>query len=283
MLGFLKPLTRRRFLVTAGAAAAGAGLYAWKVELHWLQVVEHTMPVAGLPSPWHGRRVVQLSDLHVGNRVDPDYLRAVVRGVADLDPDLTVVTGDFTTAPGEVSLDDIARLLDELRPGHLGTLAVHGNHDYGYLYRDYRGADRLAGLCREAGVCVLRNEVRDLDGLQIVGIDDLWGVNFEPRRALAQVDKSRPCLFLCHNPDVADLPIWEGHSGWMLSGHTHGGQCKPPFLPPPMLPVKNRNYVAGEYDVGPGRRLYINRGVGHLVPVRFNARPEVTVHTLVPA
>lgn len=283
MLGFLNVFTRRRFLLASGLALAGVGYYAWRIEPHWLEVVEHTLPVAGLPSTWHGRRIVQLSDLHVGTRVDPDYLRAVIRGVAELEPDLTIITGDFTTAPARPRFDDVARLLAELQPGRLGALAVLGNHDYGYQYRDYKAADRITALCRDEGVTMLRNEVREIDGLQLVGIDDLWGINFEPRRALAQIDRDRPSVILCHNPDVADLAIWDGYRGWMLSGHTHGGQCKPPFLPPPLLPVKNRRYVAGPYDLGPGRWLYINRGVGHLLQARFNVRPEVTVHTLVPA
>jgi hypothetical protein len=74
--------------------------------------------------------------------------------------------------------------------------------------------------------------------------------------------------------------VWGNFRGQILSGHTHGGQCKPPFLPPPMLPVNNRSYVAGHYDLGRGRSLYINRGVGHTRQVRFNCRPEVTLFTL---
>jgi predicted MPP superfamily phosphohydrolase len=70
------------------------------------------------------------------------------------------------------------------------------------------------------------------------------------------------------------------HDGWILSGHTHGGQCKPPFLTPPLLPVRNRRYTAGEFALDGGRRLYISRGVGHLRQVRFNVRPEVTVFEL---
>jgi predicted MPP superfamily phosphohydrolase len=66
----------------------------------------------------------------------------------------------------------------------------------------------------------------------------------------------------------------------VLAGHTHGGQCKPPFLPPPLLPVRNRRYTAGEFAVAPGRTLYINRGLGHLIQVRFNVRPELTLFTL---
>ena len=48
----------------------------------------------------------------------------------------------------------------------------------------------------------------------------------------------RPTIVLVHNPDVQDLPIWGGVRAWLLSGHTHGGQLKPPFLPPPILPVQ---------------------------------------------
>ena len=61
------------------------------------------------------------------------------------------------------------------------------------------------------------------------------------------------------------------------------GQCKPPFLPAPLLPVKNRRYSSGEIALEGNRRLYISRGVGHLLHVRFNVRPEVTVFRLVPA
>ena len=73
---------------------------------------------------------------------------------------------------------------------------------------------------------------------------------------------------------------WGGYAGWILAGHTHGGQCRPPFLPPPLIPVRNRRYTSGEFEVGGGRRLYINRGLGYLIRVRFNVRPEVTLFEL---
>ena len=70
------------------------------------------------------------------------------------------------------------------------------------------------------------------------------------------------------------------YRGWMLAGHTHGGQCRPPFLPAPILQVQNRRYEAGEVDVDGRRTLYINRGLGHLLQARFNVRPEITLFTL---
>ncbi len=86
---------------------------------------------------------------------------------------------------------------------------------------------------------------------------------------------------LCHNPDVCDLNIWNGFKGYILSGHTRGSQCKPPFLPPPMLPIENERYAAGMIDLPDSRMLYISRALAHLWQVRFNVRPEITVFTLV--
>ncbi len=79
---------------------------------------------------------------------------------------------------------------------------------------------------------------------------------------------------------MADEPIWGRYGDWILSGHTHGGQCKPPFLKPPLLPVKNERYSTGKITIADGRTLYINRALGHLLQVRFNVRPEITVFEL---
>jgi predicted MPP superfamily phosphohydrolase len=144
-------------------------------------------------------------------------------------------------------------------------------------------ADRLAGIAGQAGVRVLRNEIADLEGVQIVGLDDLWARRFQPEKALSVIDRNRAALVLSHNPDTVDRPGWGDYAGWILAGHTHGGQCKPPFLPPPLVPVRNRRYTAGEFELADNRRLYINRGLGHLIRARFNVRPEITVFDLVPA
>jgi predicted MPP superfamily phosphohydrolase len=144
-------------------------------------------------------------------------------------------------------------------------------------------AQQVVDIVQPLGITVLRNEIREIEGLQIAGLDDLWAKHFRPLEPLRRLDASRAALVLSHNPDTVDLPVWDGYEGWILSGHTHGGQCKPPFLPPPLLPVRNRRYTAGEFPLAGNRRLYISRGVGHLLQVRFNVRPEVTVFELRPA
>ncbi|PWT93105.1 MAG: phosphoesterase [Acidobacteria bacterium] len=271
-------MTRRRFLKGAAALTGGtlcAGIYAWQIEPHWLEIVSRPLPIRALPKALQGKRLVQLSDIHVGARVSDNYVLETFAQVALLQPDIVVLTGDLTSYHSHIQ-DHVKRIYSHLPHGRLATLAILGNHEYGHGWSDYRAADRMVITLRELGVQVLRNEMVNVSGLQIIGMDDLWAHRFDPKKALADVDVTRAMLALSHNPDTVDLPGWERFNGWILSGHTHGGQCRPPFLPPPLLPVKNRSYTAGEFELTNERKLYINRGVGHLIEVRFNVRPEVT-------
>jgi uncharacterized protein len=275
-------LTRRRFLAATALGACGVGLYTWRIEPHWVEVVERNLPIAGLPTDLHGRQLVQISDLHVGRSVDSDYLIDCLKRVSALSPDLTVITGDFMTCFDTEQVDHVCRVLEHLSPGPLGCFAIFGNHDYSLGWSRKDVADTLARRLPDLGIHLLRNERRSVAGLQLVGIDDLWSPNFSPEAVVPKVDWQKPALTLCHNPDAVDSSLLANCRGWILAGHTHGGQCKPPFLPPPLLPVRNRRYTSGEFDLGDGRHLYINRGLGHLLPVRFNVRPEITVFRLCP-
>lgn len=273
----LPRMTRRRFLALSGLAAVGMGTYTWRIEPHWAQLVERDLPIAHLPAALAGQTLVQISDIHVGPTVDSDYLIAALQRVSSLAPALTVITGDFMTCFGAEQVDAVARVLEHLHPGAHGCWAVLGNHDYGLGWSRAETGDRLVRRLTDLGIRVLRNECLTVAGLQLVGLDDLWGPYFQPEVVLPRVNWQAPVLTLCHNPDAVDLPSLAACRGWILSGHTHGGQCKPPFLPPPLLPVKNPRYTSGAFDVGAGRSLYINRGLGYLRRVRFNARPEITL------
>jgi predicted MPP superfamily phosphohydrolase len=274
--------SRRRFLkasMSTAAAGLGLGFYAGRVEPHWLELVSRPLPIGELPAALVGARLIQLSDVHVGLRVDDRYVLDTFERVRALDPAIVVVTGDFTSHHDAV-FAQAERMYASCPRGRLATLGILGNHDYGPGWSHPEMADRIVAIMRGLGVRILRNEVADVAGVQIVGMDDLWGGRFQVVRALAAVDPRRAALALTHNPDTVDEPGWDRFQGWILAGHTHGGQVKPPFLPPPLLPVRNRRYTAGEFALTNGRRLYINRGIGHLTKVRFNVRPEVTIFEL---
>lgn len=289
------------------ASATGIGLYSWRVEPTWVDVVRRPMPLEHLPPHLAGRTLLQISDIHVGPRVSSEFLIDAFTAARALEPDFVALTGDFVSYRTAREIDELARVLEHLPRGRLATVGSLGNHDYGIAWRQMRVADAITGVAARAGMTILRNEVRLASGLQLVGLGDYWSPEFGSRRgvaagvprrtkaglvrelataptnarmALSSIAPRLPTVVLSHNPDAQDEPMWDGVRGWVLAGHTHGGQVKPPFLPPPILPVENRRYSAGSYDVGPGRTLYVNRGLGYLIRVRLNARPELTLFTL---
>ncbi len=271
----------------AAATALGAN-YLTRTETRRLQVTRRTLPVPGLPDPLVGRTLVQLSDLHIGGWMDDGYIARTFERVRAMRPDFVAYTGDQATFLGKRDpRPRIERLFRRAPHGAIATVAVLGNHDYGHgrLYSQYldRNADDVTSLLEAAGVTVLRNRHVEAEGLAFVGLDDLWSGRLDVAAALAPLPPERPAIHLCHNPDGADLPGWSGRRGWVLAGHTHGGQVKLPGLPPPIRNVSNPRYLAGEAVIAEGRRMYISRGVGYVAPVRFRVPPELPVFTLVRA
>jgi len=273
-------MTRHEFLkIMSLATAAGLGIYTGLVEPHWLELVRRPLSIRNLPLNLVGHTLVQISDIHMGLYVDDNYIISVFNMITDLHPDIVIFTGDFITYHPEV-FTQFPSVYKFFPTGRLATLAILGNHDYGPEWSHPDVADRIVQTVQLYGVTVLRNEVVDVSGLQIAGFDDWWGNQFQAEPVWAALNPNGAMLALSHNPDTVDLPVWQNYQGWILAGHTHGGQCKPPFLPPPILPVSNQRYTAGEFVLSGNRQMYISRGVGHLLPVRFNVRPEVTVFEL---
>lgn len=270
----------KKGLLGSAALSIGLGTYAWQIEPYWLEFVTLGMPIKNLPSKLVGKTLMQISDIHVGNRFDWNYIIDSFQKAQKYKPDFVVYTGDFVNWENEEQYTQLQKVMMHAVCGKLASIAILGNHDYGKNFQEQEVANNISNLLKNAGIDVLRNEKKNYSGLDIIGIDDLWGTNFFPEPVMKTLNKTNPQIALCHNPDVCDLPIWEQFEGWILSGHTHGGQVKPPFLPPFILPVKNKKYAAGKVELDTKRTLYINRALGNLFPVRCNVRPEITIFHL---
>ena len=270
---------KRAFLGTVGIGFL-SGLYSWQIEPFWLEFVKRKMSIKNLPENLIGKTLMQISDIHIGNRFDYQYVIESFRKAQKFKPDFVVYTGDYVSFENERQFEQLDEVLNHTVKGELGTIGILGNHDYGKNWAEQSVADQISSQLKKSGINLLKNQKEEIEGLNVIGLDDYWALNFAPEKVMNNYEKSKPSIVLCHNPDVCDLNVWNGYEGWILSGHTHGGQCKPPFLNPPMLPVKNQKYSAGEIDLEDGRRLYINRAVGHLWQVRFNVRPEITIFEL---
>ena len=221
--------------------------------------------VPGLAPELEGLRVVQISDLHIGNHLDGERLSRMVERTNALDPDVLVLTGDlfdFDPAP----VEDGARRLAGLRARH-GVYAVLGNHDH------YVGADLVAdALARRAPqIRLLRNEIVRLPleaPLYLAGADDP-GRDWSARRlelpGLARLAAARPgdgpTLLLVHRPEAFPQAARLGFP-LVICGHTHGGQLALPGTRGQYnLASLVTRFSRGLYRLGDST-LYVNRGLG---------------------
>lgn len=255
-------------------------LYSWQIEPFWVEFVHRNMATKNLPKHLEGKTLMQISDLHVGNRFDWNFLIEIFKGAQKLNPDFVVYSGDFVNVGNKYELDALKIVLGNAVTGKSGTVGILGNHDYGRRWREENVAKKIKTIAENAGIKILINEETEISGLHFIGFGDLCSKQFFPEKVMQNYNPENANIVLSHNPDSCDLDIWNGYQGWILSGHTHGGQCRIPGIITPILPVKNKKYNAGEIDLEDGRMLYINRAIGHSLQIRFMVRPEITVFTL---
>jgi len=269
---------------TGLSAAAGLALYPGEIERHWIDVSRFDVQLRNLPASFEGLHVVQLSDIHLDEFTEPFFLRQAIHTINRMRPDVVVLTGDYVTFELSTreyavhSAGHCAEILSELDCKQ--RYAVLGNHDF------LLGEKVVSSALTERGIPVLKNMYlpieRSGDRIWLAGLDDpLLGypdLDAAVPRSIRNVP-DEPVILLCHEPDYADRIL--AHPAGkavdlMLSGHTHGGQVRIPFMRGMHLPPGGRKYVEGWFQLG-GMQLHVNRGLGTVgVPFRFNCPPEIT-------
>lgn len=264
----------------AGGAvlAAGGLLYAREVETRWIEVRRVGVTLPRLAPEFDGYRVVQLGDIHLEEWTRPRRLNRMVDLVNAQEPDLIAITGDFLSYSADPGVP--RRLVEALRGlrARDGSVAVLGNHDY------LTGAELVRRCIREAGVTELVNDVytvrRGDAALHVAGVDDVMEGKSRLDVVLKKLPEDGAAVLLAHEPDFADVSAATGRFDLQLSGHSHGGQVRLPFLGSPFLPPYAQRYTGGLYEVG-NMLQYTNRGLGFVdARLRFLCRPELTVLTL---
>lgn len=276
-------VTRRAFIKWMGAlgATTGAGAlgvaYAYNVEPNQIFVERVEMALPRLPGVFDGMTIAQISDLHLGPYVTEEHIMKSVQMTNALKPDAIVVTGDLVNSSWRY-IQPCTEIISKL-DAPLGVYAVLGNHDYwvGFL-------NLMVQSVKKSGITLLRNQAvpltRGRSTIYFVGIDDLWLELANLQRALEGVPNNACKIALMHEPDFADISA-QAEIDLQLSGHSHGGQVRLPFIGPLILPKYGEKYAMGSYRVGNFTRLYTTRGIGVLPPgVRFNCPPEITLLTL---
>ncbi|MFC5406777.1 metallophosphoesterase [Cohnella soli] len=260
--------------VTASAAAYG---YSRWIEPHRLEITEHLLSYPGLPLTLVGKRIVQFSDVHLDHHFGISRFQALAQSIMKLRPDMICFTGDLYHVDAQPTSSACSGILHSLE-APLGKWAVLGNHDY------VTSSSDVTRTLTEGGFTVLDNRSHTLDyrecSLRVAGVDDAMRGNPDLQLALGGPGSADFTLLLAHEPDLADQAS-AFSVDLQLSGHSHGGQVKLPWIGAVVLPEMARKYSEGLYKIRDGMYLYTNRGVGVSAhPVRFLCRPELTVLTL---
>ncbi|AFE10681.1 serine/threonine protein phosphatase [Corallococcus coralloides DSM 2259] len=282
-------LERRSLLVKAGQAmpvlaigASGVGVVGGSLGF---TVREVEVKLRGLPAALDGFRIGQITDVHVGPFISPEYLRGAVEVMNTAGVDLQVMTGDLIDDVNQV--DETMAALASTTARH-GMLAVLGNHEH------WRGLDEVLGgyaqlAERGAPVRLLVDEAHVLEHggqrVRVVGVDypmsgpsragrdRRWQRSAET--AFKDGNPDDVVLCLSHHPDFFPYAAERG-ARLTLAGHTHGGQVA--FLGVPLFGFAFK-HMLGRYRFR-DHHLYVSGGTGHWLPFRIGVPPEVTLLTL---
>lgn len=257
----------------------------WTDSRFRIVTTEYICESARLPENFDGFRVVQLSDLH-GYSYGKDNCRLVER-VADCEPDLIVLTGDFIDSAEEIPVTEtLAGALMELAPVYF----VSGNHDWG----SGAAADLEVALERQ-GVVWLHNEYVTLERgeseIVLAGVEDpnSWAEMLQPDELVDIIKNERPedyILFLGHRNNFVSL-YPDLKVDIILAGHAHGGIVRLPGIGG-LLGTEHNLFP--EYDKGrfsaENYDLILSAGLGdsmlpnEMISARFLNNPEVVCVTL---
>ena len=270
-------VSRRQFLRGAlsvplvGLSAASA--YATLIEPYNYLISETDVYINDLPERFENYRITQLTDLHHSRILGIDEVRRVVQLAQQTKPDMFVLTGDYSTSYRRY-IEPCTEALGILSAPE-GVWAVLGNHDH------YTDAELTTRALKRQHISVLDNQNTSLrrgsDTIQLSGVDDWTWNAADWTKAFAGLSNAVPTVLLSHQPNVLEFEQTRNVS-LILSGHTHGGQIKLPWLgTPAKFATKDLRFAQGLFrhnDV----QLYVSTGTGVIgLPIRFGVRPEIAV------
>ncbi len=276
VIGRLLPLSSRSAvvgilflsLVVAGYATVNAKHYKnYEIELAIEGVTE---PVVIYHAP----------DVHLGAFAGVERSMKVVADINEIQPDVVIFNGDFFDSKVALTHENLAPFKETTVPMYFTV----GNHDV------YVGMDEIRALFNEYGIIVLENEVIDIKGVQILGLDYInpdehtvdshSSAKTETMKSVLptiKLNKDEPIVIAAHKPVGIPYMVDAG-ADLILNGHTHGGQ----IFPATLLASIQFEYLKGLYNYN-DTLVYVTKGIGTFgPPMRFGADAEATIIKLVP-
>ena len=250
------------------AVAAVTSIYGL-LHARRITIKEVSVSLPHLPAAWKGRKAVWVSDLHLGQIYGARFTSRVVQKINAQKPDVVFIGGDLfdgTTAPDLVKLSEPLKEMS----ARLGTFYVTGNHE------EFDDNTKFIEAVKAAGARVLMDEMVEVDGLQLVGVDYHNASNREQFAGILSklnLDIHTPSILLKHEPNDLSVAEQAGIS-LQISGHTHRAQMWPLEY---IARMSYKGFVYGLNKLGP-MQVYTSSGVGSWgPPLRVGTDSEVVV------
>jgi uncharacterized protein len=203
-------------------------------------------------------RIIQISDLHNKNISDN-----FIETIKNQNPDFIVLTGDLVDRRTD-DYNYVYYFIEKL--SRFPMYYVSGNHDL-----SHKDIIKFNQELSKRGVVIL-----DEKNVSYKGID-LYGYGYYSNFNNLKTNENFS-LALVHNPvEIVEKDIF---FDLILSGHTHGGQVRVPFVGAIFIPGQGffAKYDKGMFQINEKTKLYIDSGIGNtFLPIRFLNRSQVSL------
>jgi uncharacterized protein len=223
-------------------------------------------------------KLLQISDVH--NKKSMNSNQQLLQLVQRAQPDIVVITGDLID-DNTKTLGNVYSLVEGISAINSRIYFVTGNHEW----RGGLAGELIKGL-ETRGVVVLdnRNEIVNIkdSSLNLCGIADWTSGDMDLDKALQGIDNKSYTVMLAHDPQII-YDYDDFIPDLTLSGHTHGGQVRLPFVGAVVAPGQKLfpELDKGIYKVKENKLLYIDSGVGtSALPIRLLNRSQITLITI---
>lgn len=243
-----------------------------------IDLVEVDIALDKLGRNFQNYRILNISDIHLGQWINPEYLDDLIDYINTLNYDLIVLTGDYFSYNIESYDDALEKSLKKLKAED-GKFGILGNHDH------WMDADKVRRIFKTADIYDLSNDNVVLrkgdDKINLAGVDSCTVCADNLDKVLAKLEDDCPTILLAHEPDFALESSQTGKIDLQISGHSHGGQfIIPKFETTPFRGPNSTRYPVGLYKVN-DMIQYTSKGLGtNSFRIRINCKPEITIITL---
>lgn len=308
------------FLWDAWCVCSLVGIWPRFIEPNLLRTTPFRLSIPRLPQSLNGLKILQFSDLHFHSGIPSFFIDKLKKRISELKPDLILFTGDFLCYSKLNEKEKLTSFLQSFHApyGCYAVLGNHDYANFVSLNDEgeydvinpsnssiARGLKRLfqnlplkkrstqkaletpvkeelISLLKDTPFQILNNTTIQLpvgkSKINLCGLGEYTLGKCLPEIAFKNYDPALPGIVLVHNPDA--VPMLQKYPGdLILSGHTHGGQVYLPWIWKKFALMENQELLRGLKKIG-RKWVYVNVGVGSVLPFRWRAVPEVLLVTL---